>query len=67
MTLATRIRKTRERADLTQSEAARRAGLRRQEWYRLESGGREDPRLSTVRAVAAALGVTVGELLGERS
>ncbi len=33
--------------------------------YRLEAG-HTDPRLSTLRALARALGVTVAEIIGER-
>jgi transcriptional regulator with XRE-family HTH domain len=59
----TQITTLRERANLTQAEAARRAGLTRQGWGNLEHGRLPDPRASTLQRVAAALGCRVEELL----
>ena len=56
MTLAEDIRAERLRQGLTQAEAAERAGMYRPSWTRLESGARPDPPLSTLVAVARALG-----------
>ena len=56
------IKRLRNAAGLTQEEAARRAQLSHGYYQRLEMG-RHDPPLSTLRAVAKALGVHVTELL----
>ncbi|HRJ51775.1 MAG TPA: helix-turn-helix transcriptional regulator [Candidatus Thiothrix moscowensis] len=40
---------------LSKSEAARRSGISRQTWYRLESGEAFDTRLSTLVQLAEAL------------
>jgi transcriptional regulator with XRE-family HTH domain len=47
---------------MTQAELAKRAKLTRVYVTRLEAG-RQDPSLSTLNALARALGVPVGELL----
>jgi transcriptional regulator with XRE-family HTH domain len=58
-----RLRTLREARGWTQAQLAERAGLTREYVGRLE-GGRQDPRLSVVRRLAKALGVTVNDLLG---
>lgn len=57
-----RLRATRERALLTQAELAERAGLQRVTVNRIETGATE-ARISTVRRLAAALGVDPGALM----
>ena len=60
---ATRLARLREQAGLTVAELAARAGLHRDYIYRLERGERE-PSLAVAKALARALGVTLGELAG---
>ncbi len=59
-----RLRDIRERRLLTQAELADLAGLQRVTINRLESGATA-ARISTVRKLAAALGVDAAELMGE--
>ena len=61
--LATVIRKLREARGLTQEELAKRAGIKRPYVSHLESGVRKNPSLPTLKKLARALGVPVGELL----
>jgi transcriptional regulator with XRE-family HTH domain len=58
------LRALRERQKLSQRALAAAAGITQAALFRLESG-ETDPRLSTLRAIARALGVTVAEILGE--
>ena len=60
--MGAKIRKLREAAGMTQADLAKRARLTRVYVTRLE-GGRQDPSLSTINALAGALGVRVTELL----
>ena len=57
-----RLRQLREQALLTQDELARRSGLSKSTVNRLEQG-LQDARISTVRKLAAALGVSASALL----
>lgn len=56
------VRLCRHRADLSQEELARRAGLHRTEIGFLE-GGKRSPRIDTVVKLAGALDAAAGELL----
>ena len=60
--LGTRVRTLREAADLTQEALAAAAGTGRATMVRLENG-RHSPKLSTLRAIAQALGSPVEVLL----
>lgn len=62
----TAIRAARESLGLTQQQAADAAGIARPNWARLEAGNRPDPQLSTVEAVAEAIGVRVESILSRR-
>jgi transcriptional regulator with XRE-family HTH domain len=64
LTLARAIRDKRVRAGLSQSEAAKAAGIRRATWTALESGT-ANPRLSTIEVVAYVLNCDVAELFKE--
>jgi transcriptional regulator with XRE-family HTH domain len=63
MSLAERVRQARERAGLSQQALAVRAGLSLSALVKIEGGRNEDPRLSTVRALSAALGVAIDDLV----
>ncbi len=65
MDIGQRIRAARKRAGLSQEEVARRAGMSLKGMAYIERGHIEDPHISSVRSIADALGVPVGELLGE--
>jgi XRE family transcriptional regulator, fatty acid utilization regulator len=66
-TVARRITELRLAAGMTQQELAVKAGLSISNLSQIEQGKRKDPRISTVSALAAALGVDVTELLRESS
>lgn len=57
-----RLVQARERANLTRSELARRAGTSRQYLWRLETG-KQDPSWELVRNLAAALGLSTDYFL----
>jgi transcriptional regulator with XRE-family HTH domain len=61
-TFAARLRELREKAGLTQAQLAQRAGLHLSAVTRFEHGRRE-PSLASAAKLAAALGVTVDELI----
>ena len=60
--MGTRIRRLRKAKDMSQAALAKRARLTRVYITRLESG-QQDPSLSTINAIAKALGVSVTALL----
>jgi transcriptional regulator with XRE-family HTH domain len=60
--LARRLRDMREAAGLSQQELAVKAGLSVSVVSQIEQGKKADPRMSTVVALASALGVDVGSL-----
>ena len=57
-----RLKERRERALLTQAELAKRSGVAEVTINRIENG-RHEPRFSTVRKLAGALGVEPAELM----
>lgn len=59
-----RLKMVRKRAGMSARELARRAGLASSHVQALESGRLADPTLSTVRALASALGLRLDEFLG---
>src|SRR5262249_24218965 len=61
----TRFKRLRERAGLSQQELATRASVSMSVVFQIEQGKKKDPKLSTVAALAGALGMTVGELANE--
>ena len=65
MPLGTRIRKARERANISQAELARRIGISKQAMNAIE-GGHTDPRASRIVAIAEELGVSTDTLLLDR-
>ena len=58
------LRQIREARRLSLRALAGKAGITYVALLRMELG-QTDPRLSTLRALAKALGVTVGEIIGE--
>jgi transcriptional regulator with XRE-family HTH domain len=63
--LAARVRALRLAAGMTQQQLAVAAGLALGGLAQIEQGTTRDPRVSTLRALAKALGVTLDELAGE--
>jgi HTH-type transcriptional regulator, competence development regulator len=60
--LGTNLREARERLELTQEQVAERCGVHATEVSRIE-GGKRDPKVSTLRRLAAAVEVPPGRLL----
>lgn len=58
------IRAKREALGVTQADVAHRMQIARHHYVEIESG-RHEPTLKTLRRIAAALGMTVPELLAE--
>jgi transcriptional regulator with XRE-family HTH domain len=58
-----RMRELRESLDLSQVDAAKKAGMALSQWNDIENGRRLNPTVQTLCAVAQALGVDAGELL----
>ena len=67
MDLAQRVRSQRKALDLSQEALARRADVSLNVINRLERGAITDPHVTTLSAVADALGISVGGLLGEEA
>ena len=65
MSIGTRIRAARKAQGLTQEALARRADMSLNGLTQLEKGLRTDPHYSTLSKVAAGLGMSVAELVGE--
>lgn len=61
--MAETIKRLRKRRGWTQPVLARKAGLAEVSVARLECGMRTDPRISTLRKLAKALGVSIIKLL----
>lgn len=62
--IARRLRALREGARMSQQSLAVSAGLSVSLVSQLERGSRADPRMSTLAALATALGVSLDELVG---
>lgn len=63
MPLPNKIRKRREALKLTQAEAAERAGIPQPRWAEIESGTNDNPKLTKLKAIAAALKCPLAKLL----
>ncbi|MEM6533130.1 MAG: helix-turn-helix transcriptional regulator [Myxococcota bacterium] len=61
MTFADQIKEARKAARLSQAAAAKRAGVSRLSWHRIENGI-ADPHLSTVRRICAAFDISIKRL-----
>lgn len=60
-----KVASLRHKRKLTQSEAARRAGMAQSNWARIENGERVNPSVSIAQRMAAALGCKVDTLLSK--
>lgn len=59
-----KLKETREKAGLSQAAAAKKAGFKRvQQWNDVEAGRYPGIRLTTLEAIAKALGVKARDLL----
>ncbi len=65
MYIGSRIKTARKVARISQEELARRAGMSLKGVGDIERGDIEDPHYSSLSKIADALGMSVGELLGE--
>jgi len=65
--LAARVKRLREAAGLSQQALAMAAGLSISVVTQLEQGAKADPRISTVAALARALGVKVDDLINDQA
>ena len=66
MELSKRLKVLRKEAGLSQEGLARRADISLNVMNRIETGAVTDPHFSTLVGISGALGLTVGELLGEK-
>jgi transcriptional regulator with XRE-family HTH domain len=64
MPVGDRLKQLRTEADMTQQALATAAGLSISVVTQIERGVNADPRLSTLKALAKALGCTMNELTG---
>jgi transcriptional regulator with XRE-family HTH domain len=62
--IARRLKALRENAGMSQQSLAVSAGLSVSLVSQIERGSRVDPRMSTITALATALGVSLDELVG---
>ena len=62
-TLSKRIQEARSYEGITAREAAEKAGMHPVMWSDVERGKNANPTLRTLRRIAAALGVAVGDLV----
>jgi transcriptional regulator with XRE-family HTH domain len=65
--IARRLKALREVAGMSQQSLAVSAGLSVSLVSQIERGSRVDPRMSTLAALATALGVSLDELVGRKS
>jgi transcriptional regulator with XRE-family HTH domain len=63
--LAAKLKKLREAQKLSQQDLAVKAGLSISVVSQIEQGKKQDPRTSTMLAIADALGVSVHDLMGQ--
>jgi transcriptional regulator with XRE-family HTH domain len=64
--IASRLKVLRENAGMSQQSLAVSAGLSVSLVSQIERGSRADPRMSTIAALATALGVSLDELVGRK-
>ena len=64
-TLAQNIKKFRKKSGISQDKLSKLAGLTLHTIAKIESGATRDPRVETVKKIAAALGCSIDKLLGK--
>jgi transcriptional regulator with XRE-family HTH domain len=67
MMLAENIKKYRQKRELTQEALARKADISYNTIIKLESKGIRDPRMGTLKKIADALGISLDELVKDRT
>ena len=65
MTLAARLQKMLADRGFSISEAARAAGMEKQQCWRIITGQNSNPGIQTVERIVAAVGGTLGELFAD--
>ena len=65
-TLASNIKKYRQKAGLSQDQLARKAGIPYSTFLKIESGYTTNPSIQAVQSIAEALGVSIDELVGRK-
>jgi putative transcriptional regulator len=65
-TLASNIKKYRQKAGLSQDQLARKAGIPYSTFLKIESGYTPNPSVLAVVSIADALGVSIDELVGRK-
>jgi transcriptional regulator with XRE-family HTH domain len=65
-TLASNIKKYRQKAGLSQDQLARKAGIPYSTYLKIESGYTPNPSIQAVASIAEALGVSIDELVGRK-
>lgn len=63
--MGNQLKRLRDKAGLSQEALARLAGVSSAAIFRIEQGRPSDPKLSTLAALAKALGMSPGELTDE--
>ena len=65
-TLASNIKKYRQKSGLSQDQLARKAGIPYSTFLKIESGYTPNPSIQAVMSIADALGVSIDELVGRK-
>ena len=63
-TLASNVKKYRQKSGLSQDQLARKAGIPYSTFLKIESGYTSNPSIQAVVSIADALGVSIDELVG---
>ncbi len=66
-TLASNIKKYRQKSGLSQDQLARKAGIPYSTFLKIESGYTLNPSIQAVLSIADALSVSIDELLGRKA
>ena len=66
-TLASNIKKYRQKSGLSQDQLARKAGIPYSTFLKIESGYTSNPSIQAVVSIAEALGVSIDELVGRKT
>ena len=66
-TLASNIKKYRQKSGLSQDQLARKAGIPYSTFLKIESGYTPNPSIQAVANIAEALSVSIDELVGRKT